>query len=141
MKRYSNLKINIARTVLFFAVLLLGTSTHMYGQVLDSITPSTWSVSGHSDIDNGKDYTKTSVVELSSSQLKWGALPFAITGSSGSWDKQTNIGKIDLSVTMDTSSGTVTIKGDNTGITILLDLIHENGSSKLLLQVNNVEYK
>lgn len=140
MKRYIPFKNNIALMALLSVVFFLGTSVKMYGQALEPITPSTWSVSSHSDVANGKDYNKTSTVELTANELQWGTLPFTISSSSVNWDKQTNTGEINLSVTVDSSSGTVTIKGDDAGITILLNLVHENGSSMLLLQVNNVEY-
>gem|GEM_PF-5067970 len=115
------------------------------GQVLTGITPSTWAVSSHTDQASNQTYNQESLVKLTDSRVSWGPaedqmMEFDIEAANGLWDKQSNLGKLNLTVRAEGVAGDFTIEGTRDKITITIDLSFGNGASKLQLNVSQVSY-
>ncbi|WP_422106032.1 hypothetical protein [Winogradskyella sp.] len=104
------------------------------GMLLSFSQSQDWSAESYLVTINGKDVEINSTLTLQGASLVWHqngyntahSLTFMVTGSSGSWDAQNQLGTLTYNLTLDSDSATMTVTGTAEGISIALVIDNSN---------------
>lgn len=128
---------NLLYLLLLLTPLMANAQNDLQGKTVKLI------ISEQTDESSGKTLQQSSIVRITDSKILWGAtiedgFPMTVTSISGSWDENSNIGKVDFELQLEDGKGTATIEGNSRGVEVIFNLNFSNGPANIKLKADKI---